>query len=903
MLRRLLGTAMVLALMAGAAWGGSTYEVTGAAAGSPEVLLTTTSDAVTSISVAAGVTETVGATGSSAVYGNLDRITLGNDATLTVGVSSTDSNDPSPVNIHLSVDSFTFGNTGSTLNISADNDKTTTVTHTGTSNIAAGTLEMKNRWPDGPPPPPLIVGSVNLDNTGNLTFGKGVVFSIDGDIGNTQSRSTNTGVMTFDLGKDMGDTHINNFFAILTNKVAADVSGTIPGTGIINLVGTLTGDTGAITFANTGSNGRINLATVDAEHKYNSFNAAGNSLLISTDKIFTGNVFATETLVDGEAYAIKIESALRVDFRGNVIADNATDMILIENSAVASFAGQIAGAVKTNGGDFRTFGTAGVSFATGSTLDLTHGTLIFGNGGSNTLTAIDATNLTTLSLKTGGTSIQLDPTIANGTHVLGLVTNLAVSQVTLDGVTATNETLGAFLDQFDKWNFAGHSDYSYTASIPFTGISVDFTADPVANVAQARARSGQMGYNTALTGDDFLQNAINHFYFPQSYDFDDTPSGVVNEGFYEAYTGGQNWFRVPVGPGGADVRFAVGEGWVDAKNGGSILHPVRIAQQVAELGAENTWKVNLRNVEGYNALLNKVGGDYALATHIMNACYLNRFWVRGLGMWQDADAYQGRAGYKYDGWGAQLGYDRAFGPMLLGGSFAYVQGDYEDKIASAHDSDIKNYNFNLYATYNHRSGFFGTLMGGYTYSDDNINELRDVAPAPAATWMREDYHTNTWYAGAKLGYVWRPSRNFYLIPSAGLAYINSRAGAHTIYANGFATESISKGKADSFILPVQLAANYDVCLSGDSKLTLSVNGGYSYYFDDDGPSSWITDLGQAQPPVAMGSVNHKTGKNQWNVGAGLKYTYRSFDVGVNYDYYNRSKYDAHRVMGTVGVSF
>jgi hypothetical protein len=106
----------------------------------------------------------------------------------------------------------------------------------------------------------------------------------------------------------------------------------------------------------------------------------------------------------------------------------------------------------------------------------------------------------------------------------------------------------------------------------------------------------------------------------------------------------------------------------------------------------------------------KVGSDSALASSILNCDAKNRVWAGGLGMWEDADARKGMAGYRYDAYGIIAGYDRLFGPVTLGAAFGYTAGDYEDKAAVAHDSDIENYAFSLYAAYNHPSGFFTSAI-------------------------------------------------------------------------------------------------------------------------------------------------------------------------------------------------
>lgn len=409
-----------------------------------------------------------------------------------------------------------------------------------------------------------------------------------------------------------------------------------------------------------------------------------------------------------------------------------------------------------------------------------------------------------------------------------------------------------------------------------------------------------MGYNAGLVGLDSANNMLRHVeavddHGMESGYFDETDSGIVNDEFYYALGNNLTGFSATLNSG-ETVTFNVTDAWLDQKNGGTVRGTVAVAQRATLDGADTTWKVNQNYVQAFASALQDNGGDYAMASRILNSNYLNRFWVRGVGIWEDADRKGARDGYKYDGYGFQTGYDRIFGPMIVGASFAYTTGDYEDKIATRHDSDIDNYNFNLYATYVHCSGFFATVQGGYTHSKNDINEYR-------GNWVREDYDTDTLYLGAKLGYVWRPNANFTLLPSAGLAYIDSRAKSHVINTNGVDTEGIGRAKANSGMLPIELRGVYTICFGADSKLDLGINGGYTYMFDDDSPSSWTTDLGALEPWTPVRNVNHKYGKSQWNIGASAKVTAGRFDVGVNYDYFSRSKSDGHRLMGTLGISF
>lgn len=100
-----------------------------------------------------------------------------------------------------------------------------------------------------------------------------------------------------------------------------------------------------------------------------------------------------------------------------------------------------------------------------------------------------------------------------------------------------------------------------------------------------------------------------------------------------------------------------------------------------------------------------------------------------------------------------------------------------------------------------------------------------------------------------------------------------------------------------------MRAGYDICTGTDSKVTLNANIGYTYNFDDDAADGIAHWLGGQGTPTAMRTTGRDTGKHTLNLGAGIRYQYKRFDIGVNYDYYAKSKFDAHRVMATAGIGF
>lgn len=177
---------------------------------------------------------------------------------------------------------------------------------------------------------------------------------------------------------------------------------------------------------------------------------------------------------------------------------------------------------------------------------------------------------------------------------------------------------------------------------------------------------------------------------------------------------------------------------------GNAMNGVNMVSQAVARSHVRTSMNRSDDIRGmWDMVKNTVLGGDGLASGIMNSCYTNRVWVGGFGLWEDTDSRHGMAGYKYKSGGFIVGYDRLVGQnWIVGGSFAYNKGAFEDKAALSHDSDIDNYSLNLYATYNHSSGFFGTAFSGYTYSDNDINETYRTNLNQYAK-SNHDNHTNT----------------------------------------------------------------------------------------------------------------------------------------------------------------
>ncbi len=103
-------------------------------------------------------------------------------------------------------------------------------------------------------------------------------------------------------------------------------------------------------------------------------------------------------------------------------------------------------------------------------------------------------------------------------------------------------------------------------------------------------------------------------------------------------------------------------------------------------------------------------------------------------------------------------------------------------------------------------------------------------------------------------------------------------------------------------MPIDLTVAYDIPVAC-GNLRLSGNVGYAYRFSKDGGNLNEFGYNGIAGVAVEGIKGRETSRHTRNVGVGATYSQGRFDVGVKYDYYAKTDYKAHRVLGTVGISF
>ncbi len=700
---------------------------------------------------------------------------------------------------------------------------------------------------------------VNSGSATNVNVGTASVGTTQGTVGNLIFRdgnklnNTNGATLTFTNVSDIGQAKMqfegNGVHTISGDIDASKQGGYLYGFDLI-ASGSINMDEGNLKVDNFTQN-RGSILNTGASGTSSSIETTGTALIRGNSVYGVNGTFAGGATFSDGATILGTDNT--IDVGTNLLNLTSANMDLREGSL------DVTGTIEVTGNSTMTFGAVA-------------------SGLSNYDYKILTADRTTGNLST---TVALDKS-----YTTALFNQGDQIKTVIDGTVDTQSWLNK--NVFGDYLFNGDD----------SGLVVTYTSSDITDVATVR---NQLAYNwesqliTNGMAADVSKVAQQMVAGTPSYAKTNSAASF-NYAFYGALANNDRTFEITNSTGKTILAGTVDLGMISAYNGANQAGVLYTAQDVSR---DVSATISSR-LEAYRAVVQQIGSDSALgsAADILNDRYLNRVWASGIGSWSDADKRKGFEGYKYDGKGVMLGYDRAFCATIFGISAAYIEGDYEDKSATSHDSKIKNYALNAYMTYNGSTGFFATVSGGWVYSDNDIRERR------AGLWATEDYHTNTWHAEAKLGYDIQPCDNWSISPSVGVNFIHAKANSHDLKVEGIngAVRNYSSAKNHMVEIPVEIQAAYEMPLSDITSLTVMANGGYAYNLNDHAVRGTTSTIGI--PGVTPSNiVGRKLGHHSWKAGVGAKLRHDNWDIGVKYDYYGRDKYQNHRVMGTIGYSF
>lgn len=338
----------------------------------------------------------------------------------------------------------------------------------------------------------------------------------------------------------------------------------------------------------------------------------------------------------------------------------------------------------------------------------------------------------------------------------------------------------------------------------------------------------------------------------------------------------------------------------EVANGLAAAGPVQVAstavQQIGGAGGLVSTRVAALREE-QRGMIRKFGSNDAVASNIVNKDFCNRIWVSPFYVHERLGAKDGYRGHKYDAGGLGIGYDRVFGPITVGVAFTYSHGKYkEDDIQD--NNKLDNYGASLYAQYYNQGGFTASVAGGYNYGKNDMSRYTTITPAIQG-WQSGNNHTQSWWLGGDVGYEFKLGENFSATPTVGLFYATNKSSRY--YSDGPLPMWVNSMKNRIFQVPLSLSLDYTTRFNECSSLKFTLAGGYAYDFKNEGVNgSIVYDYVNALPISVEGVA---PGHHSWNIGAGIKYQYKRFDVGLGYRYDGRKSWDGHRASVLLGMNF
>ncbi|MCC8189718.1 MAG: autotransporter domain-containing protein [Planctomycetes bacterium] len=682
--------------------------------------------------------------------------------------------------------------------------------------------------------------------------------------------------------------------------------------GVAELAGTAAGSGIAMADLNFSSmsGGIVSVALTGTAPTLNSLDAGQAQIALNSRVTFAGNV-TTGSSQSGLDQAIVID-ATNVIFDGDVVTTGAANSgiglsanayaifnadvtsaegLHIGTGAVGMFSGTITTAtgVVVDGGTMTTGGSGAV--LAGAGLVLRNGGVLAINEDAGGPAALDLNGLSLSLEDTSG--IIVSTAVTSGDIVVGFTD---YSGFHVEGRTfASDADVDAYLKEV-----YGSPGIVRDQTFGFTGHEITYAVTENAR-DDARTSLGKV-LDKAGVGD--VIHMIHRRGAEQAYD-------VVKANLDNA-----------AAPGSGSIQFVTDQAQLYADlitaayQSGSSSNGVVVGREEVEaitnhffgldLGrsitvASNTARQNkaavldrvVRNNRLRQAVEVEFSSDSALGAALLESDRENRFWMAGLGRWEEADRRHGDAGFTYKSGGALVGYDRMCGDITYGGTFGYTHGGYKDKAALDNDSSIDSYAFSAYGTYNHFSGAYVAAMINYLYSDYDLK----TQFSRQAGWDNATFQVGTFSIGTTAGYDWQPQENLAVSATLGLYHYYSETNQ---FDTGYREHARIKYGQTEF--PLDAAVKYDLDSDDRYRLSIFANAGIAVYCNASGPKTTYSFPGMEGGPV-MATRGRRETYFGWNTGCGFRYATDTWDATVRYEYYGSSGYGTHRVVAAAGFNF
>lgn len=268
-------------------------------------------------------------------------------------------------------------------------------------------------------------------------------------------------------------------------------------------------------------------------------------------------------------------------------------------------------------------------------------------------------------------------------------------------------------------------------------------------------------------------------------------------------------------------------------------------------------------------------------------------WLQGYGQSATQDLNDGVAGYDADTLGGAIGIDTSsmFTNGVLGFSFNYGKTNADSKNANTTDTDVDNYGFNLYGSYDAGRDYFVNGQIGYAYNDIDMARHNATGPGLGVT-ARANTNSDQWSAKVAVGRDFAADRGMTLTPSAALSYTRLSTDGYTETGAGAANLVVGSDTLNVAKLGIGATAAWNMKNTDGSTMKPALRVGYAYQLTNDRAET--TSFFSALPANAFRTQAAEPDRSEFNVGGGLTYmTTANWDLSANYDYTYKANYDAH----------
>lgn len=505
-----------------------------------------------------------------------------------------------------------------------------------------------------------------------------------------------------------------------------------------------------------------------------------------------------------------------------------------------------------------------------------------------------------LSASTAGEVYKITGDIVNigssaqftaNTNFINQALNYTTSQANITVLSANNALNIAGMNNGDTKDLFGNIYRNFNFKLSGTDLifvntdMTDFTNDSSANTAaekQIMRYYQSTGIDTANIAERFTQNlakvAKAVSYKSKSLtgnlaQSDGSQAGNLNWAVFEAIADGNREIS------SSDTATEFTQAFAGLYNNNRGLHISEIA---------------LNSIKQTKAAIDRRTNQFYQSQNLADK--QDNLWIEITRRNESTDTLRGMTGYKYSENGFIIGYDKTINHLLVGLALGHSYGEYKDKSAVTHNSDLTHYMIEAYASYKFSSNIFASAYAGYARSDNNLKENDGFY------WAKEDFNSNTWNVGSQVGYDWQVFDQLTLTPTLGLSYIYTQNSAHDVTYNDIALLKYRQSSNSALLIPFDLAVNYSLLQRQDAQLILTAKTGYAYNLLDNEFDSDITVNGVSGLATMSSNTTHR-GKHQFNIGGGMAFKYNPVELAIGYQYYGQRQHDAHYMTAVAKVSF